>query len=66
MPGRFSQTKTIDAKIELLKDAPVLKNKSLVHFHSGTAEVVARIILYNRDELKPGEGCFCQLRLQGL
>ncbi|MEK6653329.1 MAG: selenocysteine-specific translation elongation factor [Nitrospirota bacterium] len=65
MPGRFSQTKTIDAKIELLKDAPVLKNKSLVHFHSGTAEVIARIILYNRDELKPGEGCFCQLRLQG-
>ena len=64
MPGRFSPTKTIDAKIELLKDAPVLKNKSLVHFHSGTAEVVARIILYNRDELKPGEGCFCQFRLQ--
>ncbi len=64
MPGRFSPTKTIDAKIELLKDAPVLKNKSLVHFHSGTAEVVARIILYNRDELKQGESCFCQLRLQ--
>lgn len=65
MPGRFSPTKTTDAKIELLKDAPVLKNKSLVHFHSGTAEVVARIILYDRDELKQGEGCFCQLRLQG-
>ncbi|MBI5205695.1 MAG: selenocysteine-specific translation elongation factor [Nitrospirae bacterium] len=64
MPGRFSPTKTIDAKIELLKDAPLLKNKSLVHFHSGTAEVVARIILYNRDELKQGESCFCQLRLQ--
>lgn len=64
MPGRFSPTKTIDAKIELLKDAPVLKNKSLVHFHSGTAEVVARIILYNRDELKQGESCYCQLRLQ--
>ncbi|MDO9287990.1 MAG: selenocysteine-specific translation elongation factor [Thermodesulfovibrionales bacterium] len=65
MPGRFSPTKTTDAKIELLKDAPVLKNKSLVHFHSGTAEVVARIILYDRDELKQGEDCFCQLRLQG-
>lgn len=35
-----------------------------MHFHSGTAEVIARIILYNRDELKPGEGCFCQFRLQ--
>ncbi len=64
VPGRFSPTKTIDAKIELLKDSPVLKNKSLVHFHSGTAEVIARAILYDRDELKPNEGCYCQLRLQ--
>jgi len=64
MPERFSPTKALDATIELLKDSPVLKNKSLVHFHSGTAEVIARIILYDRDELKPGEGCFCQLRLQ--
>ncbi|TAL23863.1 MAG: selenocysteine-specific translation elongation factor, partial [Nitrospirae bacterium] len=64
MPERFSPTKTIDAKIELLKDSPVLKNKSLVHFHSGTSEVIARVILYDRDELKPGEGCFCQFRLQ--
>ncbi len=64
IPGRFTPAKTIDAKIELLKDSPVLKNKSLVHFHSGTAEVIARIILYDRDELKPGEDCFCQMRLQ--
>jgi len=64
VPERFSPTKAIDAKIELLKNSPILKNKSLVHFHSGTAEVIARIILYDRDELKPGEGCFCQLRLQ--
>jgi len=64
IPTRFTSTKTIDAKVELLKDSPVLKNKGLVHFHSGTAEVIARIILYDRDELKPGEGCYCQLRLQ--
>ncbi|KAF0145406.1 MAG: selenocysteine-specific elongation factor [Nitrospirae bacterium] len=64
IPERFSPTKTIDAKIELLKDSPVLKNKSLVHFHSGTSEVIARVILYDRDELKPAEGCFCQFRLQ--
>jgi selenocysteine-specific elongation factor len=64
LPDRFSTTKAVDAKIELLKDAPLLKNRSLVHFHSGTSEVIARIILYDHDELKAGESCFCQLRLQ--
>ncbi|MEK7864782.1 MAG: selenocysteine-specific translation elongation factor, partial [Nitrospirota bacterium] len=64
VPGRFSPAKAVDAKIELLKDSPVLKNRSLVHFHSGTSETIARVILYNLEEIKPGEGCYCQLRLQ--
>jgi selenocysteine-specific elongation factor len=63
VPGRFSPAKAVDAKIELLKDSPVLKNRSLVHFHSGTSETIARVILYNLEEIKPGEGCYCQLRL---
>lgn len=64
LPGRFTPTKTIDAKVELLSDAPVLKSKSLVHFHLGTSETIARVILYDKEELKAGEGCFCQFRLQ--
>lgn len=63
VPGRFSPAKAVDAKIELLKDSPILKNRSLVHFHSGTSETIARVILYNLEEIKPGEGCYCQLRL---
>lgn len=63
VPGRFSPTKAVDARIELIKDSPVLKNRSLVHFHSGTSETIARVILYNLEEIKPGEGCYCQLRL---
>ena len=63
VPGRFSPAKAVDAKIELLKDSPVLKNRSLVHFHSGTSETIARVILYSLEEIKPGEGCYCQLRL---
>jgi len=63
VPGRFSPAKAVDAKIELLKDSPILKNRSLVHFHSGTSETIARVILYNLEEVKPGEGCYCQLRL---
>jgi selenocysteine-specific elongation factor len=64
VPGRLSPTKKIDAKVELLPDAPLVKTKNLVHFHLGTSESVARIILYGRNELKAAESCYCQLRLQ--
>jgi len=64
VPGRFVPTKIIDAKIELLKDSPELKNKSLVHFHLATSETIARVILYGKNELKPGETGYCQFRLQ--
>lgn len=63
LPGRFKPTKILNAKMELLKDSPALENKNLVHFHSSTSEVIARVILYGRNELKAGESCYCQLRL---
>jgi selenocysteine-specific elongation factor len=63
-PSSFSATRTIDAFLELLPGTPVLKSKSLVHFYVGTAETVARVILYGEDELKPAQSCYCQLRLQ--
>lgn len=62
-PSSFFPTKTIDAFLELLSDAPLLKSKSLVHFYIGTAETIARIILYGKEELKAGESCYCQFRL---
>ncbi len=63
-PSSFVPTRTLDLFIELLKNVPVLKNRSLVHFYAGTAETVARVILYEQEELKAGESCFCQFRLQ--
>ena len=63
-PSSFSATKTIDAFLELLPGAPILKSKSLVHFYVGTAETVARVMLYGEEELKPARSCNCQLRLQ--
>jgi selenocysteine-specific elongation factor len=63
-PSSFSATKTIDAHLELLRDAPTLKSKSLVHFFSGTAETIARVILYEKEEVKAGESCYGQFRLQ--
>jgi selenocysteine-specific elongation factor len=63
-PSRFVSTRSLDAFLELLEGAPLLKSKSLVHFYVGTAETVARVILYGMEELKPGGRCYCQLRLQ--
>jgi selenocysteine-specific elongation factor len=62
--GRLSPTRAIDARVELLKGAPALKNRGLVHFHLGTSETVARVILYETEQLKPGSSAYCQLRLQ--
>ncbi len=64
LPGRLIPTRKIDAKVELLSDAPALKSKSLVHFHLGTSEEVARIILFGQSELMAGESCYCQFRLR--
>jgi selenocysteine-specific elongation factor len=61
--GRFSPTRTIDAKVELLKNAPPLKSRGLVHFHLGTSETIARVVLYGVEKLEKGESCYCQLRL---
>ena len=63
-PSSFTPTKILDLSLDLLKDVPPLKNRSLVHFYTGTAETVARVILYEHEELKAGEHCFCQFRLQ--
>jgi selenocysteine-specific elongation factor len=63
-PSSFAETKSVDAFLELLPYTPLIKNKSLVHFYVGTSETVARIILYEKEELKPRDNCYCQLRLQ--
>ncbi|GAB4409455.1 MAG: selenocysteine-specific translation elongation factor [Thermodesulfovibrionales bacterium] len=62
-PKRIMPTRVMDARIELLKDSPIIKSKSLVHFHLTTSETIARVILYDREELRPGDFCYCQLRL---
>ncbi len=63
-PSSFTETKSLDVYLQLLPDTPPLKNKSLVHFYAGTSETVARVILYEKEEVRPKDSCYCQLRLQ--
>ena len=63
-PQTIPKTLKIDAECMLLKStAKPLKNRSLVRFHSGTAEIICRIVLMDRDVLNPGETAFVQFRL---
>ncbi len=40
-----------------------MKNRTLVRLHTGTSEVMARLILLDRDEMEPGEEGYAQLVL---
>ncbi|MBM4136288.1 MAG: selenocysteine-specific translation elongation factor [Nitrospira sp.] len=64
VPERCIPSTMIDARIELLQNAQVLKNRDVIHLHIGTSESMARIVLYSRNELKACESCYCQFRLQ--
>ena len=58
-------TTLLDVKLKILKDSNrIVKNRSRLHLFTGTSEVLCRAILLDRDELKAGEECFAQLRLE--
>lgn len=41
-----------------------VKNGSRVHIYHGTSELLGKVILLDREELKAGETCYAQLRLE--
>ena len=62
-PGVFEPTKCLDARITLLGSARPLKNRARVHFHQGTAEEIADVVLIAGNELAPRQSALAQLRL---
>ncbi|MEO5357361.1 MAG: selenocysteine-specific translation elongation factor [Nitrospirae bacterium YQR-1] len=62
--GRWISTKRLDVKITLLKDAVAVDGKAIVHFHIGTSELTARLIVYGGKKISPGETAYCQIRLR--
>ena len=64
-PGFFKPTKTLDAKLNLLAQAPRgLKTGSRVRFYNSTQEAIGRITILGTKELAPGEEAFVQFRLE--
>jgi len=63
-PGTVFPTQRLDVFCDYLASAGrKLKNRSLVRFHVGTSEVMARILLLEQDEWEPGQGGYAQLIL---
>jgi selenocysteine-specific elongation factor len=61
----WRSTRYLDASLQLVPDSPwPLKHWQRVRFHLGTAETLARVVLYGRERLRPGESDLVQLRLE--
>jgi selenocysteine-specific elongation factor len=63
-PGHFQTTRRVDTRLTLLPSARKMKHRARVHFHSGTAETIAEVLLYGQSVLAPGQSALAQLRLQ--
>ncbi|MCE5265625.1 MAG: selenocysteine-specific translation elongation factor [Deltaproteobacteria bacterium] len=63
-PGALTASQRLDCLYRHLSGVRKLKSRTLVRLHTGTSEVMARIILLDRDELAPGEECCTQLVLE--
>ncbi len=64
-PGWLRRTIALDVKLRLIQDAPYpIKHNAPVSFHTGTFETLAKVRLLEKEELKPGESAWAQIRLQ--
>jgi selenocysteine-specific elongation factor len=64
-PGRFQPVQHIDCRLDLLPSAKPLKNRAPVHFHSGTAEIEARVqLLGETGALQPGGSAWARIALR--
>ncbi len=55
----------LDVRLDVLPNSRrSIKNGSSLHIYHGSRELLAKAILLDRDELKPGESCYAQLRMK--
>ncbi len=64
-PDTLSADMALDAHLHVLPTSPApLKHRQRVHLHLGTADILARIVLLQGDEIQPGESGYVQFRLE--
>jgi selenocysteine-specific elongation factor len=62
-PALFEPTDRLDGVLQSVPSAPPLKHRAKVHFHCGTSESVAEVVLLEAKELRPGARAYAQLRV---
>ncbi|MCA1646753.1 MAG: selenocysteine-specific translation elongation factor [Chloroflexi bacterium] len=63
-PGTLTETRAVDARLRLIREARPLRHNTEITFHTGAAETLGKLLLLDRDELQPGEEAWVQVRLQ--
>ncbi len=58
-------TTVVDAHLRVLDDALPLPHNAQVSFHTGSAEVMARVVLLDSDLIKPGQDGWAQIKFAG-
>ena len=63
-PESVRISRMLDVRLQNLKHSGrTILNDSQVHLFHGSAVKLAKVVLFGREELKPGESCHAQLRL---
>ncbi len=64
-PNTLRVSTSMEATLALLPDAPKpLRNRARVRFHLGTVEILARVVVLDREEVNPGGEAYVHLRLE--
>jgi selenocysteine-specific elongation factor len=64
-PGRLTVSNMLDISVELSAlEGSRLKNRQRIRFHHAAAEIMARAVLLDTDEIESGGSGFVQLRLE--
>ncbi|SDY86959.1 selenocysteine-specific translation elongation factor [Tindallia californiensis] len=64
-PGSLKSTMMVDGRLTLLKNAPrSLKQRDRVRIYHGASEILARIVILEKDVIEPGESTLVQFRLE--
>jgi len=64
-PDTFEPTVRMDISFKYLPGTgKKLKNRTPVRFHTGSSEIISRIILLDKNEIEPGEEVYAQVILE--
>ncbi|AHM56479.1 selenocysteine-specific elongation factor SelB [Peptoclostridium acidaminophilum DSM 3953] len=64
-PNSMQSSMMIDVKLKLIKNLDRgLRYWDRIRLYHGAKEILGRVAFLDREELAPGEECFCQIRLE--